>query len=65
VNRTQPQLSFLNRYLTVWIFLAMAAGVAAGAGLPGVVRFITGFQAGTTSIPIADKYRAAAARPTT
>ena len=53
MNRMQPQLSFLNRYLTVWIFLAMAAGVAAGAGLPGVVRFITGFQAGTTSIPIA------------
>jgi ACR3 family arsenite transporter len=47
------RLSFLDRYLTVWIFLAMAAGVGSGVGLPGMVRFITQFQAGTTSIPIA------------
>ena len=47
------KLSFLDRYLTLWIFLAMAAGVGAGFGLPGMVRVITGFQAGATSIPIA------------
>ena len=47
------KLSFLDRYLTLWIFAAMVAGVAAGYALPGLVRVVTGFQAGTTSIPIA------------
>ena len=47
------KLSFLDRYLTVWIFLAMAVGVASGYFLPGLVRAITAFQVGTTSIPIA------------
>ena len=47
------KLSFLDRYLTVWIFLAMALGVASGYLLPSVVRAITTFQVGTTSIPIA------------
>ena len=53
MNRTGARLSFLNRYLTLWIFLAMAAGVGAGVWWPGAVRLITHFQAGTTSIPIA------------
>ena len=47
------QLSFLDRYLTLWIFLAMAAGIAIGYLSPGVPAMITGMSVGTTSIPIA------------
>ncbi len=47
------RLSFLDRYLTLWIFLAMTVGVGSGYLLPGLVRLITTFQVGTTSIPIA------------
>jgi arsenite transporter len=52
-DRVASRLSFLDRYLTLWIFLAMVIGVCAGYFLPGVVRLITTFQVGTTSIPIA------------
>lgn len=47
------KLSFLDRYLTVWIFAAMAVGVGTGYFLPGAETFIHSFQVGTTNIPIA------------
>ena len=49
----KKELSFLDRYLTLWIFLGMALGVGAGYWTPGVVELITRYQVGTTSIPIA------------
>ncbi len=47
------RLSFLDRYLTVWIFLAMGVGVGTGYVFPGVVPLLDKFSVGTTSIPIA------------
>jgi ACR3 family arsenite transporter len=51
--KASGRLSFLDRYLTAWIFTAMVVGVVLGWLIPGVVPFLNRFSIGTTSIPIA------------
>ena len=53
MNSISSRLSFLDRYLTAWIFLAMAAGVLAGRYLPAIPQALTAWSLGTTSVPIA------------
>ena len=53
MNTLTKKLSFLDRYLTVWIFAAMACGIGLGHFMPGIEGFINSFQAGATNIPIA------------
>ncbi|MGA3006692.1 MAG: ACR3 family arsenite efflux transporter [Opitutaceae bacterium] len=55
-TKTHPllgRLSFLDRYLTLWIFLAMAAGLLAGRQWPQIPQALTAWSIGTTSVPIA------------
>ncbi|MDB5022526.1 MAG: Sodium Bile acid symporter family protein [Mucilaginibacter sp.] len=49
----RKKLSFLDRYLTLWIFLAMAIGVGVGYFIPASATFINSFSSGTTNIPLA------------
>ena len=51
--RERGKLSFLDRYLTLWIFLAMGLGVAIGYFIPSSSGFINSFSSGTTNIPLA------------
>ena len=50
---TTKQLSFFDRYLTLWIFLVMFAGVIIGYFMPGISGFWNSLSSGTTNIPIA------------
>lgn len=49
----RKKLSFLDRYLTLWIFLAMAIGIGIGYIIPGSSSFLNSFSSGTTNIPLA------------
>ena len=52
-EQSRGRLSFLNRFLTVWIFVAMAVGVTAGYAFPDLPDWLNSLSVGTTSIPIA------------
>lgn len=49
----QPKLKFLDRYLTLWIFLAMAVGIGLGYIFPGISKITNSLSVGTTNIPLA------------
>ena len=49
----RKKLNYLDRYLTLWIFLAMAVGISIGYFFPSSSTFINSFSSGTTNIPLA------------
>ena len=53
VEAERPRLAFLDRYLTIWIFAAMALGIAIGSTAPAVPKALDAMSVGSTSIPIA------------
>ena len=53
MSTTKKRLQFLDRYLTLWIFLAMAIGVSIGYFIPSSSGFINSFSSGTTNVPLA------------
>jgi len=53
LTQTRPRLGFLDRYLTLWIFAAMALGIALGRVFPGLPDLLDSASVGTTNIPIA------------
>lgn len=53
MSQTTKKLSFLDQYLTLWIFLAMALGISIGYFIPSSANFINSFSKGSTNIPIA------------
>lgn len=53
INKTTSKLSFLDKFLTLWIFAAMAIGIGIGYFFPKLSTFLSGISIGTTSIPIA------------
>ena len=52
-SRMNPKLKFLDRFLTLWIFLAMAVGVGLGYFFPSIANITNSFSVGTTNIPLA------------
>jgi ACR3 family arsenite transporter len=53
LDHAPKRLGFIERFLTLWIFTTMAGGIALGYLMPSFTQWLTGFQVGTTSIPIA------------
>ena len=52
-DHAPKRLGFIERFLTLWIFISMAGGIALGYFIPSFTQWLTGFQVGTTSLPIA------------
>ena len=50
---TRPRLSFLDRFLTLWIFGAMALGILLGNVFPQIEQSLSAYQSGTTNVPLA------------